>query len=88
MPETVEVHVPRREIGKELTSALGEVRLNARLVEDGERCALEVWFADDEHDRLLAAVAHAIESWLSERNLPLVVQRANGRFVVLRPPAD
>jgi hypothetical protein len=36
---------------------------------------------------LLAGAIHAIEVYLSDRNLPLVVQRADGGAVV-RPPGD
>jgi hypothetical protein len=48
---------------------------------------LHVTWADDERERLVAGVIHAIEAYLSDRMLPLVVQRANGGAVV-RPPAD
>jgi hypothetical protein len=87
MAETIEVHVPRQGIGDALTEALGERGLEAKLVDDGERCALEVSFAEPEHDRLVTEVTHAIEAWLSDQELPLVVQRANGGAVV-RPPGD
>jgi hypothetical protein len=85
--KTIEVQVPRRGIGSELTEELGRHGLQAELVDDGEACALHVRFAEDEHERLTAAVTNAIESWLSERMLPFVVQRANGGCVV-RPPGD
>jgi hypothetical protein len=87
MAETIEVHVPRQGIGDQLTQALGERGLDARLVDDGDRCALEVSFVEPEKDRLVTAATHAIEAWLSERELDLVVQRANGGAVV-RPPGD
>jgi hypothetical protein len=48
---------------------------------------LRVRFATDEHERLLDEAVDAIESYLSDRNLPLVVQRADGSAVV-RPPGD
>lgn len=87
MPETIEIDVPRSAIGDELTAALSGRGLRSELVEDGDRCALRVWYAEDERARLIGDVTHAIELWLSEQGLPLVVQRANGGAVV-RPPGD
>jgi hypothetical protein len=46
-----------------------------------------VSFADDERERLVAGAVHAIEAYLSEHMLPLVVQRGNGG-VIVRPPSD
>jgi hypothetical protein len=48
---------------------------------------LHVRFADHEHERLVNQAVHAIEAYLSDRMLPLVVQRADGS-VVVRPPGD
>ena len=87
MAETIAVHVPRDNLGTELSAALDARRLHAEIVEDEESCSLRVSFAEAEHDRLVAEVTDAIDTWLSERDLPLVVQRANGGFV-LRPPSD
>lgn len=84
--ETIEVHVPRAGIGDELSRELGERGLQAEVVDDGEVCALRVSFADA-HERLLLDVTQTIESWLADRELPFVVQRANGGCVV-RPPGD
>ena len=85
--ETIEIDVPRRGIGSDLTEALAAHGLTAELVDSGERCALHVKFASDERERLIDDAVHAIEAYLSDRLLPLVVQRANGGAVV-RPPAD
>lgn len=87
MSEMIKVEVPRRGIGSDLTEALATFGLHAEIVESGESCALHVTWALDEHERLVAGVIHAIEAFLSDRMLPLVVQRANGGAVV-RPPAD
>ena len=87
MTETIEIHVPRAAIGDELSAALLEHGLAAELVDDGDICALQVSYVAAEHDRLVDAATHAIESWLSDRELPLVVQRVNGGAVV-RPPGD
>jgi hypothetical protein len=86
MPATIDVHVPGEGFEADLSSALERRGLHVELVDDGELCALRVSFAD-EHDHLVTEVMHAIETWLSDRMLPLVVQRANGGCVV-RPPAD
>jgi hypothetical protein len=85
--ETIEIDVPRRGIGSDLTEALATHGLRAEIVDAGERCSLQVRFATEEKERLLDGAIHAIESYLSDRMLPLVVQRADGGAVV-RPPAD
>lgn len=87
MAETIEIDVPRRGIGSDLTEALAAHGLAAEVVDSDERCALHVRFASDERERLIDNAIHAIEAYCSERMLPFVVQRANGGAVV-RPPAD
>jgi hypothetical protein len=87
MSETITVDMPRMSIGNDLTEALAAHGLQAELVETDGACALRVRFADDEHERLLGAATHAIEAYLSDQSLPLVVQRADGGAVV-RPPGD
>jgi hypothetical protein len=87
MPETIKVDVPRRGIGSDLTEALAAHGLHAEIIDNAEGCELHVTWAGDEHERLLAGAIRAIEGYLSDRMLPLVVQRANGGAVV-RPPAD
>jgi hypothetical protein len=85
--ETIDIDVPRRGIGSDLTEAFAAYGLVAEVIESDERCSLQVQFAADERERLIDGAVHAIEAYLSERMLPLVVQRANGGAVV-RPPAD
>ena len=85
--ETIEIDVPRRGIGSDLTEALASCGLVAEIVDSDERCALHVRFADDERDRLIEDAIRAIEAYCSDRMLPFVVQRGNGGAVV-RPPAD
>ena len=87
MTETIQIEVPRRGIGSDLTEALAAHGLDAAIVEEGENCVLDVRFVDDERERLVADAVRAIEAYLSERELPLVVQRAD-RGVIVRPPAD
>src|SRR3954468_11040421 len=85
MPETIEIDVPRRGIGSDLTEVLATYGLRAEIVDSEDRCRLQVTWAEDERERLLVGAIHAIESYLSDRMLPLVVQRANGGAGV-RPP--
>jgi hypothetical protein len=85
--ETIEIDVPRRGIGSELTEALALRGLTAEIVDSDERCALLVRFADDERERLIDDAISAIEAYSSDRLLPFVVQRGNGGAVV-RPPSD
>jgi hypothetical protein len=87
MAVTIEIDVPRAGIGSELTEALAAYGLHAELVDSEERCALRVQFATGERERLVDGTVHAIEAFLSEKMLPLVVQRADGGAVV-RPVAD
>ena len=87
MPQTITVDVPRRGIGSDLTEALAAYGLQAEIVDSDEACTLHVTWADDERERLVSGAIHAIEAYLSDRMLPLVVQRADGGAVV-RPPAD
>ena len=87
MAETVEIDVPRRGIGSELSEALASRGLTAKIVDSDERCSLHVQFASDERERLLDDAISAIEAYCSERMLPFVVQRGNGGAVV-RPPSD
>lgn len=87
MTETIHIEVPRRGIGSDLTEALGAHGLHAVIVEEGDACSLHVSFAEDERERLIVLATHAIEAYLSDRMLPLVVQRGNGGCVV-RPPSD
>lgn len=87
MTETITVEVPRRGIGSDLTEALAEHGFRAEILDGEEICELRIAFADDERERLIAGAVHAIESYLSDRMLPLVVQRADGGAVV-RPPSD
>lgn len=87
MSETIEIDVPGRTLVDDLTRALGAHGLDAEVLEQEHRCALRVAFAETEQDRLVGEVTRAIEAWLDERRLPLVVQRANGGCVI-RPPGD
>jgi hypothetical protein len=87
MSETIKVDVPRRSIASELTEALAAHGLQAKLVNADGACALHVSWMADEHERLVAGTIHAVEAYLSDSMLPLVVQRADGGAVV-RPPGE
>jgi len=87
MSESIEIHVPRAGIGDELSAALLEHGFVSELVDNGDVCALQVSYATPEQDRLADEATRLIETWLADRGLPLVVQRANGGAVV-RPPGD
>jgi hypothetical protein len=87
VPESISVNVPRRGVGSDLTEALAAHGLRAEIVEADDAFELRVSWVADERERLLAGAIHAIEVYLSDRNLPLVVQRADGGAVV-RPPGD
>jgi hypothetical protein len=87
MPESIRIDIPRRGVGGDLTEALAAHGLRAEVHDTDDACELHVTWAGDERERLLAGAIHAIEAYLADRQLPLVVQRADGGAVV-RPPAD
>ena len=87
MSEIVHVTLPRRELGETLAADLGERGFAAELVENDDACGLDVRFALDERERLTDAVAQAVESWVGDNMLPLIVDRVDGACVV-RPPAE
>jgi hypothetical protein len=87
MTETIKIDVPRRGIGSDLVEALAANGLRGEIVESDDACRLHVTWIGDEHERLLAGAIQTIEAYLSDRMLPLVVQRADGGAVV-RPPSD
>ncbi len=87
MPQKITVDVPRRDIGTDLAEALAGYGLRAEIVDADDACQLHVTWATDEEERLVGAAIHAIEAYLSDRPLPLVVQRAEGG-VVVRPAGD
>jgi hypothetical protein len=87
MGEIVHVALPRRELGETLAADLGERGFATELVEDGDACGLDVRFALDERERLGDAVARAVEGWVGDNMLPLVVERVDGACIV-RPPAE
>ena len=87
MSKSIDIDIPRRALGSDLMDALASHGLQAEVVDTEERCALHVSFATGERERLVDQAVHAIEAYLSEQMLPLVVQRADGS-VVVRPPGD
>jgi hypothetical protein len=87
MTETIEIEVPRRGIGSDLTEALGPHGLTAEIVETDDSCSLRVSFTDDERERLIVESTRVIETYLAERMLPLIVQRGDGGCIV-RPLSD
>ena len=86
MTETINVEVAEPRFRDDVMTALAEHGLHAEAV-GGDAAALTISFADDERERLISGAIHAIEAFLSDRMLPLVVQRADGG-VVVRPPAE
>ncbi len=87
MAETIEIDVPRQGIGRDLTEALAAHGLHAEIVDADEQWSLQVCFATDERERLLVEAVQVIGTYLSDRELPLFVQRTDGGLVV-RPPGD
>jgi hypothetical protein len=87
MAESVHVELPRKEFGEDLVETLQAQGFRAEVLDGEDRYELEVSYAAAEKERLLGDVANAIESWLGDRMMPLVVERADGHYV-LRPPAE
>ena len=86
MPETIRIDIPRLGVGSDLTEALAVHGLLAEVVDRDDACELHITWAD-ERERLVIGAIHAIEGYLADRALPLVVQRADGGAVV-RPPGE
>jgi hypothetical protein len=74
------VELTRETDGPGLVAALAEHGLEGRLVGDGH---LEVQVEDCDEERL----AHAIEDWIHERDLPLVPVRIDDCTYAVGPPA-
>jgi hypothetical protein len=87
MPESIRIDIPRRGVGSDLTEALAAHGLYVEIHDTDDACELRVTWTDDERERLLAGAIHAVEAYLADRQLPLVVQRADDGAVV-RPPGD
>ena len=87
MPESIRIDIPRRGVASDLTEALAAHGLRAEIHDTRDACELYVTWVEDEHERLVVGAIHAIEAYLADHQLPLVVQRADGGAVV-RPPAD
>jgi hypothetical protein len=87
MGASIEVAVPASGLGDELAARLAEHGFRAEVREKDDECTVDVSYAMDESERLLVDVASAIEDWLGDQMLPLVVETADGGCV-LRPPAS
>ena len=87
MTESVHVELPRKEFGEDLAKTLAAHGFHAKVVDAEDRYELHVSYAVEEKERLLGDVANVIESWLSDQMMPLMVERADGHYV-LRPPAE
>jgi hypothetical protein len=86
MSETIRVDIGQRGIAGDLAEVLAAHGLHAERDGDGGD-SLHVRFVAGEEARLRAEVTAAIEEYLSDRMLPLVVQHADGGCIV-RPPAE
>ncbi|HEY7692259.1 MAG TPA: hypothetical protein VH816_07955 [Gaiellaceae bacterium] len=75
------VELTRESDGPELVAALAEQGLKAELVDVDDQVAVEVEDCDEEQ------LAHAIEGWLGERQLPFVPVRIDDCTYAVAPPA-
>jgi hypothetical protein len=75
------VELTRESDGPELVAALAEQGLKAELVDVDDQVAVEVEDCDEEQ------LAHAIEGWLGERQLPFVPVRIDDCTYAVSPPA-
>ncbi len=75
------VELTRESDGPGLIDALAEHGLDAELVGDESQLTVQVADCDDEQ------LAHAIEDWLRERDLPLVPVRIDDCTYAVSPPA-
>ena len=75
------VELTRETDGPGLLEALAAHGLTGALVDDDEHLAVEVEDCDEEK------LAHAIEDWIHERDLPLVPVRIDDCTFAVSPPA-
>jgi hypothetical protein len=75
------VELTRETDGPGLIAALAEHGLEAELVGEHEHLAVQVQDCDEEQ------LAHAIEDWIHERDLPLVPVRLDDCTYTVSPPA-
>jgi hypothetical protein len=75
------VELTRETDGPGLLEALAAHGLTGELVDHDERLAVEVEDCDEEQ------LAHAIEDWIHERDLPLVPVRIDDCRFAVSPPA-
>ena len=75
------VELTREGDGPELIAALAQRGLKGELVDDHEHVAVQVEDCDEE------ALAHAIEGWLEDRQLPFVPVRIDDCTYAIAPPA-
>ena len=75
------VELTRESDGPQLVAALAEHGLKGELVGDHDRLAVQVQDCDE------TQLAHAIEDWLGERQLPFVPVRIDDCTFAVAPPA-
>ena len=75
------VELTREGDGPELVAALAEHGLKGELVDDHEHLAVQVEDCDEEQ------LAHAIESWIGDRQLPFVPVRIDDCTYTIAPAA-
>ena len=75
------VELTRESDGPGLIAALAEQGLSAELVDDDEHLAVQVEDCDE------AKLAHAIESWIGDRQLPFVPVRIDDCTYAVAPAA-
>lgn len=86
MTGSVTVRPARTVDAGSLLELLGAHDLEARL--GGDASEIEVGFADEDEERVLAEVSDALDEWLADCGLPFVPQQVGRRSYVIRPPAE
>lgn len=86
MTGSVSVRPARTVDAGSLLETLSAHDLVARL--GGDESEIEVGFAEEDEERVLAEVSDALDEWLAECGLPFVPQQVGRRAYVVRPPAE
>ena len=86
MSATVHVELTRVVDGPDLLEALAARGLAGELVEE-DRVAVRAGGGDVDAQRLRSVVSHALDEWVTDRELPFVPTRLSDDAYVLRPPA-
>ncbi len=88
MAQPVRVEFLRSADAGDAFESFGAHGLTAELVDGDDGWEIEIATAEEEAERAVTEVTHALDDWLLERDLPFIPTRIDERRLTVRPPAD